>query len=252
MPIELNGRSRGFTLVEMSIVLVIIGLIIGGILKGQEIIASARQKAVINQVNAVRAATNTYFERYRALPGDDPTANTVLDANVNNGNGNGVIGAPAAAGSANLGSTNTGNVSENYNFFNGLIAAGLLNGGQVTNGLVNNPNFGTSALPAAPISGAGLTVINGTHDGDNAGAGATVRTTHWLRVHKTPAGAPVSAFSPRTLQNIDSQVDDGLPLSGGSREAETAACLAGGAAAVGVRYNASDNIACFPLYEITQ
>jgi prepilin-type N-terminal cleavage/methylation domain-containing protein len=249
MPIQIKGRSRGFTLVEMSIVLVIIGLIIGGILKGQEIIASARQKAVINQVNAVRAATSTYFDRYRALPGDDPVALSRLDGNVNNGNGDGVVGSNINT-SAAIGSSGNGTVSENYNFFNGLVAAGLLNGGQVTSGVPGTINFGTSALPASPISGAGLTVINGTHQGD--GSAAAQRTTHWLRVHKG-TGTPSQAMSPRTLANIDTQVDDGLPGTGGVRDAATVTtCLGAGAVGVGVAYAASDNIACYALFEITQ
>ena len=82
-------KKRGFTLIEMSIVLVIIGLIIGGILKGQEVIAGARTKAVVNVINATRSAANTYHERYRALPGDDQNATTRVDPRLISGDGNG-------------------------------------------------------------------------------------------------------------------------------------------------------------------
>ena len=70
----MKSRQTGFTLVEIAIVLVIIGLLLGGILKGQEMIAQAKIKNVINDMNGVSAAFNSYQDRYRALPGDDKNA----------------------------------------------------------------------------------------------------------------------------------------------------------------------------------
>jgi prepilin-type N-terminal cleavage/methylation domain-containing protein len=64
-------RQSGFTLVEIAIVLVIIGLLLGGILKGQEMITQARIKNVINDFNGITAAYASYQDRYRAIPGDD-------------------------------------------------------------------------------------------------------------------------------------------------------------------------------------
>jgi prepilin-type N-terminal cleavage/methylation domain-containing protein len=90
----MKSRQSGFTLVEIAIVLVIIGLLLGGILKGQEMIAQAKIKNVINDMNGVTAAFNSYQDRYRALPGDDKNAVTrwtTLAANQK-GDGNGVVG----------------------------------------------------------------------------------------------------------------------------------------------------------------
>jgi prepilin-type N-terminal cleavage/methylation domain-containing protein len=67
-------RQSGFTLVEIAIVLVIIGLLLGGILKGQEMITQARIKNVINDFNGISAAYFSYQDRYRAIPGDDQGA----------------------------------------------------------------------------------------------------------------------------------------------------------------------------------
>ncbi len=108
-----NSTEAGFTLVEIAIVLVIIGLLLGGILKGQEMINQARIKNVINDFNGVTVAVTSYQDRYRALPGDDPgaTARWTVQAPAS-GDGNGAIlglynappgaGAPVAAAESNL------------------------------------------------------------------------------------------------------------------------------------------------------
>jgi len=84
--------QAGFTLVEIAIVLVIIGLLLGGILKGQEMITQAKIKNIINDFNGVTAAVNTYQDRYRALPGDDLSAATRwATQGAVAGNGNGII-----------------------------------------------------------------------------------------------------------------------------------------------------------------
>ena len=68
----MKTRQKGFTLVEIAIVLVIIGLLLGGILKGQEMITQAKIKNVIADFSGISAAYHGYQDRYRAIPGDDP------------------------------------------------------------------------------------------------------------------------------------------------------------------------------------
>lgn len=70
----MNNRQQGFTLVEIAIVLVIIGLLLGGILKGQEMIVQAKIKNAITDYSGVSAAYFGYQDRYRATPGDDAGA----------------------------------------------------------------------------------------------------------------------------------------------------------------------------------
>lgn len=65
-----NGQA-GFTLIEIAIVLVIIGLLLGGVLKGQEMITQGKIKNVIADMNGIQAAYYGYQDRYRAIPGDD-------------------------------------------------------------------------------------------------------------------------------------------------------------------------------------
>ena len=78
MNMELLNRRKqsGFTLVEIAIVLVIIGLLVGGVLKGREMITKAKIKRVENDFAGVSAAIYAYQDRYGVLPGDDPAAST--------------------------------------------------------------------------------------------------------------------------------------------------------------------------------
>jgi len=110
-----KSTETGFTLVEIAIVLVIIGLLLGGILKGQEMITQAKIKNAINDFNGITVAVTSYQDRYRALPGDDANATTRWTVqNPASGNGNGIIaglynandtsngGAPGGAFESNL------------------------------------------------------------------------------------------------------------------------------------------------------
>ena len=123
LPMRRAGRKAqsGFTLVEIAIVLVIIGLLLGGVLKGQELIENGRVKNAANDMNGIVAAYNSYLDRYRGLPGDDPGAVVARGTSwtgVVAGNGDGVITARASLAGAD----------ESDNFFQHLRAAGFITG----------------------------------------------------------------------------------------------------------------------------
>ncbi|MBS1210960.1 MAG: hypothetical protein H6R19_3358 [Proteobacteria bacterium] len=89
----MKPQQSGFTLVEIAIVLVIIGLLLGGVLKGQELINSARAKSIVNDLRNTATMVTAYQDRFRALPGDDAAASSHLQntTSAENGNGNGTI-----------------------------------------------------------------------------------------------------------------------------------------------------------------
>lgn len=91
----MRSQQSGFTLVEIAIVLVIIGLLLGGILKGQELINSAKVKNLANDFRVIPTYIYAYQDKFKALPGDDNQATSHLPATpgitINNGDGNGVI-----------------------------------------------------------------------------------------------------------------------------------------------------------------
>lgn len=81
-------NQKGFTLIEIAIVLVIIGLLIGGVLKGQSMIQNAKVKRLVNDVEGLKAAVLTFQDRYGMYPGDENSA-TAPTGDTNNGNNNG-------------------------------------------------------------------------------------------------------------------------------------------------------------------
>ncbi|WP_457622126.1 type II secretion system protein [Persephonella sp.] len=130
--------QKGFTLVELAIVLVIIGLILGAVMKGQELIQNAKYKRLVNDLRGLTAAAYTYYDRYRAMPGDDPKAGDRWSGtypNILNGNGNGLIdGLP----------TSTTNTDESVQAWRHLRASGIIPG---------DPNETTLTRPSNPYGG---------------------------------------------------------------------------------------------------
>lgn len=79
----MKKQQSGFTLVEIAIVLVIIGLLLGGVLKGQELVNSAKVKNLANDFRSISSFVYAYQDRFRALPGDDRSASTHVSGGTN-------------------------------------------------------------------------------------------------------------------------------------------------------------------------
>jgi len=88
----MRSKQSGFTLVEIAIVLVIIGLLLGGVLKGQELINSAKVKNMATDFRNIPVFIYGYQDKFRHLPGDDAAAVANVGAVAgHNGDGDGVI-----------------------------------------------------------------------------------------------------------------------------------------------------------------
>ena len=189
---NLPRHQSGFTLIEIAIVLVIIGLLLGGILKGQELITQGRIRNVANDFQSMTAAINLYQDRYRALPGDDPGAATRWTAAgslTTSGDGDGTIGDGTAATPA-YNSAAAGD--ESRLFWQHLRLAGLV-GGATTTGAIGTAN--------PPNAASGVTgVQNGAF-----GINGTVICSNNL-----PA---------KIAQAVDTQFDDGIATTGTVRGA---------------------------------
>lgn len=114
----MKKQQSGFTLIELAIVLVIIGLLLGGVLKGQELINSAKVKNIASELKNTQIYIYSYQDKFRALPGDDRAATAHLSPStgVTNGDGDGVI-----EGAWN----STTAADESFNFWQQIRLAGL-------------------------------------------------------------------------------------------------------------------------------
>ena len=153
----MSKRQTGFTLVEIAIVLVIIGLLLGGILKGQEMITQAKIKNVVNDFNGITAAVNSYQDRYRALPGDDVGANPRWATAVSGGGNGQITGLYNAAPKAVYAATDESNL-----FWWHLRLAGFVGGpttGQAAGQQPSNAANGIMGVETgvAATSGLGFT-----------------------------------------------------------------------------------------------
>jgi len=188
--------QKGFTLVEIAIVLVIIGLLIGGILKGQEMITQAKVKNVVADFTGVATGLLGFQDRYRALPGDDSgaAARWATAPAAVSGNGNGQL-----AGAYNADCSGA-TPPESCHWWDHLRRSGFIAG----NG-ARQPTNALGGLVGVQLGDAGATI------GPVLGADAT-GTGGFTGLVLCSANLP-----DKIAQAIDAQLDDGAPATGSVR-----------------------------------
>ena len=247
----MKSKQSGFTLVEIAIVLVIVGLLLGGVLKGQELITSGKAKALYADRAAIQTAYNTYNDRFRAVPGDDNAASnrftglacgvagataSAVAQTCGNGNGNGLIAglggeggtastAPVALLAADpaTGAAGVGNAAgETYKFWQHLRAAQLIK----TEGSQTDVVGGANAIFAPPLN-----ATNGR---------IAINSVRPYFGQQDSALYFISSNVPGNVATaVDGANDDGFTNRGGIRSANNGTLASPNTAAAGAIYGAA-------------
>jgi prepilin-type N-terminal cleavage/methylation domain-containing protein len=213
-------NKNGFTLVELAIVLVIIGLLVGGVFQGQELIKQANIRKAISDLNSYKTSVATFKAKYNQLPGDFSLSTSFFPSFVigdiaANGNNDGII-----------------DYHEGINFFSHLALAGLAKGRFLTGYPVNTswftilanlnylpqnylPTIYKNYLVIAGYAGFLYFAENADSDGYPFSQAVNWGKNPWFQVAKQFYNDGYSnEIDCEFLLSIDEKVDDGKPHTG--------------------------------------
>jgi len=202
----MRQQQKGFTLVEIAIVLVIIGLLLGGILKGQELINSARVRNLADSSSGIQAAYFGFIDRYRRVPGDWDATNA----------GNAIAGTITSGGNNNGRLDTTGDWAEANALWEHISKAGFINGSYA--GGTAEPTTENVVAPLNPFNSAIIVARTANYMADTTG---TLPTRLHLIIGR---GTPVDI-----ARELDTKLDDSNPETGNLRSAAVSAGPLGGA-----------------------
>ena len=185
---QLIKKQHGVTLVEIAIVLVVIGLLLGGILKGQELINSAKVRAMAERQTSLKTAWFAFLDRYQAMPGDYADAGKYIPG-AGAGGGDGII-----------------DEDESPIVFQHLTGAGLLRCPQCTASVAATPTKDNSLLNSY---GGIMSIFNDEEFYAAIGtANASKPTKSRLQIHTGPR------IPSNIITEVDRKIDDGAANTG--------------------------------------
>ena len=198
-------KANGFTLVELAVVLVIIGLIAGSLMVGQELIRSSRLHGVASEYDQYLRGIKQFQDKYQALPGDMSTASSQWTG-VANGDGDGRIGS--------ITDTATGATARDFEWtyaWQHLASAKLIEGHYTGNSCISL----SSCIPASRLSGAGWQILYYLQTADSPTLWGD-QYGHIFRFGNSASGSNTltPALTPHEAYDLDAKLDDGHPGTG--------------------------------------
>lgn len=196
-------RNAGYTLLELSVVILIAGLIAGGIFVGKNLLQSAKLRQLTTDLQDMESAVHLYEDRYNALPGDHSTATDYWGAATGNGNGDGYVFDHGGAGDA---------ADEDGKAIQHMALAKLLSFPVPTSFWPQVPGVN---FPAGPFDAQGYRLQSwpwstGTMDGLWGKTGVSIVVGTSLDSWDIYSGF----MTPQQAWNIDKKIDDGIPTQG--------------------------------------
>jgi prepilin-type N-terminal cleavage/methylation domain-containing protein len=212
-------KRSGFTLIELSIVLVVIGLIVGGIVVAQEMIRQSQIRQVIGEITKYNQAFIDFHDKYQSFPGDMPNAESIWGTDT-------VVGCPGSTTTTPHTTTCNGNGdgqvdigTEMFRAWQQLADAGMIDG---TYTGVSGPGGSSQHLPGvnvppSAVSGGGYEICfmtNLTGDASTLWYDGYYQNSLAVGAPRSPAGVDNPLFTPTEAYSIDAKIDDGLPATG--------------------------------------
>jgi prepilin-type N-terminal cleavage/methylation domain-containing protein len=203
---QLSGRTKAFTLLELSIVIVVMGLFMGAVMAGKSVLRASKLRGAMAETQRFTQAIVAFQEKYQAMPGDFAAASTTW-AGTGDGDGDGRVVVYANAVPV---------PNEQYLVWKHLAKAGLLTGSYT--GAAGAPATGAvleQNVPESEVTSGGWQLF--FNNADEVGGGLTMSFTtvsynHYLLLHEPEEGE--AAISPSEGKLIDTKIDDGIASTG--------------------------------------